>query len=215
MTKHVTIFFILLFVAPLFLWPIFGLWLFFVYPLIIVLSLVLISSSQDVSIPYIAPILKRQYFKVKFKITKIENILSRTNKFSRVFYLIFLCFDYFYLQFIYLSILLFKSSKESFSVLREEIYTLYEQYKDDSQDEDKNLPLRIIREKIANSEKIDFNIMEELERELFEFHKKNQKKATVFSISGLASVIVATIITSVILNFDFLKSSQFTNTNIK
>ena len=104
--------FIFLFISALFLailaW--FFLPVYFSLGIIVIIAIglaVFISYRKDISIPIIEVILKREYYRVKFKCNREEEKLI----FVRL-----------YLKFLYGLILLFKNSEDSFGLLKDDIF---------------------------------------------------------------------------------------------
>src|SRR3989344_2008382 len=166
-------------------------------------AIIYLATHKNISIPYLAPLLTRHYFKTKFRITDLENSLNKTNKLGRILKL-FLYSGF--LRFLYFLILLFKNSQDSFSEVREEIQKSYREVAVINSSYDTIFDFKCIQEKIQNGEEVDTDILVEYYQKLFDLHKKQQKKAAHYSIATLGLIVLATVIAGTITSLIFNKT---------
>ncbi|MDD5071214.1 MAG: hypothetical protein PHQ42_00535 [Patescibacteria group bacterium] len=156
---------------------------------------VFVSYKKNVSIPLVSIILKREYYRAKFKYLSKKNKKTGKQFFIR-----------FYLKILFYLILLFENSEEGFSAVKEEAFSRLDEILSRTEDEKMEEKYRIIKRNIARlkaGEKLDSASLADLEKELFEFSKFKQKKATVFSLTALTIIIITTVITGLISSFLF------------
>ncbi|MEK7098142.1 MAG: hypothetical protein AAB906_04815, partial [Patescibacteria group bacterium] len=99
----------------LFFYGLAGLASFFLF---VIAVLIFISYKNDISIPIIAPFISRNYFRIKFRITELENSKISSGVEKTILLRLFL-YKYYLRCFYYLAIL-FQSSQDSFGEIREE-----------------------------------------------------------------------------------------------
>ena len=99
----------LIFTLNIFLIPILGYWMVAIDLIYVFAGLALISYVGDMSIPLIKTLLKREYYRVKFKIDKKGEKASSG----------------FYLKFLASLIVLFKSAEAGYEVIKEEAHILH------------------------------------------------------------------------------------------
>ena len=188
--------FTFLFISALFLAALawFFLPVYFSLGIIIVIAIglaVFISYRKDISIPLIEVILKREYYRVKFKHSEKE----KRSIFVRA-----------YLKVLYYLILLFKSSEDSFSLLKDDVFIKLGEILDKTKEEkidDKFKKVKQTMEKIKKGQEVDKPSLAELEEELFKFSKFRQKKITVFSLTAITALIIITVAAGLISSFLF------------
>jgi len=188
--------FTFLFISALFLAALawFFLPVYFSLGIIIVIAIglaVFISYRKDISIPLIEVILKREYYRVKFKHSEKE----KRSIFVRA-----------YLKVLYYLILLFKSSEDSFSLLKDDVFIKLGEILDKTKEEkidDKFKRVKQTMEKIKKGQEVDKPSLAELEEELFKFSKFRQKKITVFSLTAITALIIITVAAGLISSFLF------------
>jgi hypothetical protein len=133
---------------------------------------------------------------------EFSELIERTKKnkkgralFARIYFRIFSFFS-----------LLFKSSGDNFNLLKEETFLKFNEFVNGKELNEVENKFRIIRQtidKIKKRERVDKDSLEELEKELFEFNKIKQKKATVFSLTAITALIITTVTAGLISSFLF------------
>ncbi|MFA4941592.1 MAG: hypothetical protein WC582_03285 [Patescibacteria group bacterium] len=171
---------------------------------IIIFGLVVfVSYKKNLSIPIAGVILKKEYYRIKFKYFSGKNYLGFRGEKNKSNKKIFIKA---YLGVIHYLMLLFGSSEESFCTLKEDVFVKLDKILDQAEEEkidDKFQRIKQIIKKIKSGQKVDSASLSELEKELFEFSKFKQKKATVFSLTAITALIITTVTAGLISSFLF------------
>ena len=174
----------------------------------IIALLIYISSSYDLTIPILGVILKRYYFKVKFKMEIVKSRAEMLGQIKDVLYLLKYSYYQIILAILHYLILLFKSSAESFTVLKEDLYNIYShsvyiRHRADQLSKGEKLTVKTIEQKLSQGEKIDPQIIQKLDDLFYKLHNQKQKRATVFSLASLSILIAGSVIVGLLTSFIF------------
>lgn len=193
---------------------IYALWMLLHYLGILVLFLFILGSliylyrRKDESIPYVSSFLRREYFRIKFKITVLNNSCSLAERhiYKRIGKEINILLYQIYFRMLHYGILLFKNSRESFEILREELQEeqgkiTHVIFKDGKKIE--KIDIEKITERIKGGHVKDVEILERLLQKLFQMHKKMQKRLTLFSLASLTIIIITAVASGLITSFIF------------
>lgn len=186
--KVVTIIIFLL--SPIFLFLSFK--FFFLYLGLSLIFLLSLSYLIDASLPFIGEYLEKRYFANFLKMISCERSGSAINKIKFYFYH-FNNFIYSYL------IILCKSSKGSFRIIREKLYVFFDKYVNKKHTDDyKYFKAKEIIDKMKREEKLTVDQIDELENIIYQFYLNLRKRIAIFSLSGLTLVILSVSIVSFI-----------------
>jgi len=174
----------------------------------IIALLIYISYSYDVTIPILGAILHRCYLKVKFKLEAVNKQAEILKKAKKISHKLKLKIYKIILAILHHSILLFKSSADSFAVLKEELqklhgHKLYINHKAGANSPNEKLTIDKLAEKIKKGETISPKAIEKLDNLFYKLHNKKQKRVSAFSLLSLSVLIAGTIITGLITSLVF------------
>ncbi len=169
--------------------------------LFVIAVLIYASYKYDITIPIIGSVLNRLYFKVKFKISEIQNEKKIAGKIK-----INSC--KMVLSVLRYAILLFKSSADSFEALKEEWQkshgrSIYVKHKFENSSKSEKVTVEKYAEKLKQGEKVDEKIIKKLDDLFYKLHNKKQKQVSVFSMVGLSIIIAGSVAVGMITSFIF------------
>jgi len=169
-----------------FLWQFLRYWSVYTDFLLIIGIIILISYQKDISIPWVRKSIRNSYFKTKFKIFNLAN-QEKKSKFKLKCYKL-------KLRFLYDLVLLFKSSHDSFEMLREDIFQSYSEL---SGDDVFSKRAREIIKDMKTGKGVDSKSMEFLSKQFFEFNHRRQVMTTFLTLL----LLILLIIISMIINY--------------
>lgn len=204
----ITVFLIVSLLSFLSLWP-----ALVFFGLLFLSLLIFISHHRDISIPFIAPFLGRQYFKTKFRIMEIKNRHSAGNISSiRMEPLILehhldftgraiLFLNQIYLDLVYYLVIIFHESEECFDLVREEFCLLNKHIHFFDHKKNKKIGLEAVSHSLDKNLEVNPLILEILHEKFFILHQHKQGKLKTMSASGIILLILAIIVSTLVLNF--------------
>lgn len=175
--------------------------------------LIFISHHRDISIPFIAPFLGRQYFKTKFRIMEIKNRHLTDNISSiRMEPLILehhldfagraiLFLNQVYLDLVYYLVIIFHESEECFDLVREEFFLLNKHIHFFDHKKNEKIGLEAVSHSLDKNLEVNPLILEVLHEKFFILHQHKQGKLKTMSASGIILLILAIIVSTLVLNF--------------
>lgn len=200
--KKVTYF--LLAIIPLMLF--FSLETTIIYTGFVLLGLFVLAHSFDTSLPAIGKYLEKKYFNNSWKlnINQVKRNKSLIGKFKYLFY-------FYQGKILFNLIILCKSSKGSFRILREELYAFYYAKIEKTHSKEHKLArAKDIIGRLKKQEQVSLSQIEELEDILYDFFKNIRKRVTYFSLSGATIMVLAISVTSIIFtNVSDIKAATY------
>lgn len=204
----ITVFLIVSLLSFLSLWP-----ALVFFGLLFLSLLILISHHRDISIPFIAPFLGRQYFRTKFRIMEIKN-KHLTDNISSIHmepliseqHLDFagraiLFLNQIYLVLVYYLVIMFHESEECFDLVREEFCLLNKHIHFFDHKKNEKINLEAVSCSLDKNLEVNPLILEILHEKFFILHQHKQGKLKTMSASGIILLILAIIVSTLVLNF--------------
>ena len=159
-------------------------------------------------LPRFTSFLKRQYYRVKFQLTKLENekavkLKNKGDPAACYFIRLEILFFYFCLKLLYFLIIILSSAKESFDHLREDLQEKHGNIIIVDTEDDNIFNFTEIQNKIKKGRAVSLKILEEYYQKLYEIHQQAVKKIKRSSIATSALLVIAVILTNLITTIFF------------
>lgn len=164
----------LILVLNIFLIPVFGYGMIAIDLLYAIAGLVLISYLAEISVPGLRILLRRAYYRTKFRIDECKKSKKEPGAGSLA-----------YLKFLAVLIMLFKSAEEGFEVIKEEAHEIYSKAVLFVEKKEKSSPGKAAH------------------KHLFEIHKAKQRRAATISAGTLILLVIGSVITGLLSSLIF------------